>query len=301
MRNLVVCFFSLTLTNALYATKPDEKERMQAWADAFLLNQSFYAEYAAFMDSPRMPDETSEQRFASDTGRRYWKRALFASAFSRFLNQPIIASGGTDIILEAQSTFFMKSEDKKKVRDLIAQLKLPSRDAFIQVQKSFAEAKHATAWQDFASVYATASGNCDAITLNDLKDYQEHQQNLLKASQATIPRDVLFPVADLDVSEMECLALRLMTDLTDGNVNRYGDPLRLFFSLSQLSQPAAKSRLVRTLFAVRLLQKQMHAEALRILISLNDTYSSYRLAYETVQRIFAIRQKGDGKVAIRGY
>jgi len=77
--------------------------------------------------------------------------------------------------------------------------------------------------------------------------------------------------------------------------------LPLLVALRQAGQPLARDVALDALTAVRYLEHAQYPEALALLLDLVDLEPGFRLPYEAVQRIYSIRQKGGGAVAISGF
>jgi hypothetical protein len=78
------------------------------------------------------------------------------------------------------------------------------------------------------------------------------------------------------------------------------EPLHLLRALGQTNSPMARDMSLKALLAVRFLELNRYSETLAVLMDLTDLDPSFRLPYEMVQRVFSIRQKGEGAVALQG-
>jgi hypothetical protein len=76
-------------------------------------------------------------------------------------------------------------------------------------------------------------------------------------------------------------------------------PLSLLDALRQSGAAVYQSQEVQVFHALSLYENAQYAEALRILVPLQDTSPEYRLLCDFVQRIFSLTQQGKGEVALR--
>jgi hypothetical protein len=112
--------------------------------------------------------------------------------------------------------------------------------------------------------------------------------------------DLLTPLKNWTNDKIECLVFAFMTESIDAKESGGFDPLALLQAIQLTGSKLAEDEVLQIASVVRFLEKKRYPESLRILMDLQDSNNSYRLAVDTVQRIFSIRQQGSGKVAIRG-
>ena len=133
-----------------------------------------------------------------------------------------------------------------------------------------------------------------------VKTFIQHQQNLLAKDSAINSLTLLKPIEKYSLDQLRCLVFAMMSlSVTHPDKGEY-DPLHLMQALRQTSSPLARDIPIRIMLAIRLLHHHNYAETLRVLLDLRDQNPSYRLAYDLVQNIYSLRQKGQGAVSLRG-
>ena len=100
-----------------------------------------------------------------------------------------------------------------------------------------------------------------------------------------------------------CLLTTLAAIRNDSNSNSAYDPLPLVENLiktnHRLADPASASgKHLLLISALRYLEQSNYSECLRALVLLQDHEPSWKLIYNSVQRIYNYRQKGKGAVAL---
>jgi hypothetical protein len=112
--------------------------------------------------------------------------------------------------------------------------------------------------------------------------------------------DVLTPLAGWSLARTQCLAAALMAVPEAKKQSEGYDPTALLLAVAAPSSPFAHDAALKALTAVRMLELTRYPETLGAIMDLIDLDDGFRLPYEIVQRVFALKQKGEGAVALQG-
>jgi hypothetical protein len=167
------------------------------------------------------------------------------------------------------------------------------------VAETFQGDKLGVHWTSLARSYEIPSPSCP-LSFDEVKSFADHQKELTAGGRAASPLSLVRPLSGWTLAKLQCLIFTLMAASDAAKADEGFEPLHLMRALQQTRSPFAKDNTIRSMFAVRLIQLSQYAETLRVLMDLQDVDPAYRLPYEIVQRIFSIRQKGDGSVALQG-
>ena len=138
------------------------------------------------------------------------------------------------------------------------------------------------------------------LDVDEVRGFAEHQKKLTADGRAYNPKKLLSPLAKWNPLKIRCLAFTLMAASEAAKKDQGYEPIHLLQSLGQTASIIMKDPALRTIYALRLFERAQYAETLRVLVHLQDVETSYRLPYEMVQRIYSLRQKGQGQVALKG-
>lgn len=267
-----------------------------AWSSSYLLSTILAGEFEAVLDEFPVASakDGKEAFFATDAGRNLRLRALFALDAARQRQQ--ILQHGSRIAL------------KLRALDSLDALTLPKDEAsaLTNLTETFPSEPLRHSWKQLRLAYTTSSPRCQ-IGSEDVRGFLAHQKALLNFGHALSSKDLLEPLAGWDLAKLQCLVFSVMATASrpgDGDIKTDAsspdEPLHLLLALSQNQPEAAKDKSVRTMLALRFFELRRYDETLRILMDLQDNDTSFRLPYDIVQRIYSIRQKGSGAVALRG-
>ena len=108
------------------------------------------------------------------------------------------------------------------------------------------------------------------------------------------------PLAAWTPAAVQCLVFTLMSPSSAAQKGTSFDPLPLMQALQQTDAPILHDVGIKALIAVRYLQSGMYPETLALLMDLSDIDDAFGLTYDVVQRVYSMRQRGDGAVALQG-
>lgn len=258
-----------------------------AWAAVYLLNAAFVAEYWSVASA--IQGEAPRQQFLkSDAGRRLWTRASFAYSAARAKSQNLGGEAGLSGLL-AQHAKLLGVPLLFKDKSVPVTLVTPTiTDPALRAH-----------WENLQAAYASPSPLCP-IAFSDVKQFAAHQKALADGGRGISPQSLIQPVQDWDLPKIQCLLFTLMAASPEMKAKDGFEPLLLLRALQQANSPLARDGALRALSAVRFLQLGLYPEALRAIMDLADTDPAFRVPYELVQRVFSIRQRGDGSVALQG-
>ena len=277
-----------------------------AWSGSYLVNYAFITEYALLWKGDAPVDEAMMTQPAA---LNLWKRAFFAQEAMRLRGQSSESQQKLKTKLDQHYLLLLKAQPTlASERDLI-QLAASMRvtpeeqrraDAGYQlIVSSFIDEKHQANARELRSFYFADAPTCP-ITASEVKDFAAYQTKLLSEKTAINGGVLIAPLKDWPLKKVRCLIFALLaTSDTGANINGH-DPVHLMLTFQQMASPLAKDAAYKAVYSIRLLQTNQFAETLRVLVELVDLQPAFRLPYEMVQRIFSIRQKGDGQVALKG-
>jgi hypothetical protein len=277
-----------------------------AWSGSYLVNSAFITEYALLWKDELPVDKSLMIQPAAVN---LWKRAFFAQEAMRFRGQSSESQQKLREKIDQHYAMLLKVQPTLTAeRDLI-QLSAAIRvkpeeqsraDAGYQlIISSFNDEKHQANAKDLRSFYFADAPTCP-ITAAEVKDFVAYQAKLLSEKSAINGGVLITPLKDWPLKKVRCLIFALLaTAGSEANAKGH-DPVHLMLTFQQMASPLAKDAAFKGVYSIRLLQTNQFAETLRVLVELVDLQPAFRLPYEMVQRIFSMRQKGDGQVALKG-
>ena len=270
-----------------------------AWATSYLMNAVFLAEYDAVVAALPSRHETPETFYATAAGRGLWRRAVFATATAASKRQSLPLAQHARGLLREQARLLADLKSAPKADQALARAvalagpKAPlSPPSSSSVLATWTEPAVQGRWRALAPAYALPLPSCNLASTTHT--YTERLARLTADGHALTAAEVLAPLRGWDASKLRCLAFAVTWS---GQV----DSLPLLVALRQAGQPLARDVALDALTAVRYLEHAQYPEALALLLDLVDLEPGFRLPYEAVQRIYSIRQKGGGAVAISGF
>jgi hypothetical protein len=277
-----------------------------AWSGSYLVNYSFITEYALlWKDNAPIDDALMIQ----PAGINLWKRAFFAQEAMRNRGQSSDGQSNLQNKLEQHFSLIVKVQHQFATdRDLIqlaAGISIKPEDqvradaGYQLIVASFNDEKHQANAKELRSFYFADAPTCP-ITAAEVKDFAAYQEKLLTEKTAINGNVLVAPLKEWPLKKVRCLIFALLATSNTDVSNIKNDPIHLMLTFQQMASPLAKDMAYKAVFSIRLLQTNQFAETLRILVELVDLQPAFRLPYEMVQRVFSIRQKGDGQVALKG-
>jgi hypothetical protein len=263
-------------------TATAESEPATQWAVSFLLNAAFAAEYLAAAEVAAL-DPTAKQAFLSDgKAAALAARARFALAAARARSQEL---GFADALQRAFAE-----------RGLEAGAPAPGPES---VAPTLAGTPLEPHWKTLGTAYEASAPTCP-LEAAEVIAFAAFQKKAMDEKRALTAAELLARVEGFSGYKTRCLVFALM-GASEGAKRETGfEPLHLMRALRQQGSLVLEERALRSLMAVRLLQVGDYAESLRLLVEMTDVEPAFRLPYEVVQRIFGLRQRGEGEVALRG-
>ena len=277
-----------------------------AWSGSYLVNYTFITEYALLWKDDLPIDEVLMTQPAAIN---LWKRAFFAQEAMRLRGQSSEGQQKLKAQLDQHFTMLIKVQpilaaDKGLIQLAAGMQGKPEDQAradagYQLIVSSFIDQKHQANAKDLRSFYFADAPTCP-ITASEVKDFAAYQSKLLSEKTAINGSVLIAPLKEWPLKKVRCLIFALLaTSGSEVNANGH-DPVHLMLTFQQMASPLAKDAAYKAVYSIRLLQTNQFAETLRILVELVDLQPAFRLPYEMVQRIFSIRQKGDGQVALKG-
>jgi len=272
-----------------------------SFARTNLLNSLFVAEYAAVVASPRMNADGTRSSpgdrllLISDV-QPLWQRAAFALASARHRGQRVQDSVLRKALVEQDEGGMLAAMPKRE--RAVWKLRNTSRPAadqlLAQIDRTFADDARGH-WVKFARDFTRdAKGISCPVDAATVTRFVERHRASTRSGETLSPQQLTALLPRSDVPAIRCLMLALV------NARDATDPAPLIMALRQTNHPAASDETLLVLLAVRLFEQDNFPESLRVILELRDRDPSYRLAYDTVQRVYSLRQRGKGEVALKG-
>lgn len=277
-----------------------------AWSGSYLVNYAFLAEYSLLWKGDQPVDS---DLMSLKSGRALWIRAYFAIEAMRVRSQDFSEHQKIDqrldqhfLLLQKSSPGIVKERDQIRKAAAMhpeAQDQAAAEEGFALVEQSLSDVGRQQHFGELRNLYFADVPSCP-ISAADVKDFVLHQKTLLQEKKAINGSQLIGPVKDWSLKKVRCLVFALMATPAASKALEGTDPLPLMLTFQQMGSPLTKDMSYKSVYAIRLLQTEQFAETLRSLFELVDLQPAFRLPYEIVQRIFSIRQKGDGQVALKG-
>ncbi len=296
---LIVTMSGSVSSNASASSEFKPLDPTTGWANTFLLNSVFAADYAAFMRGTKKAEENKKELLSSDPAANSFVRSKFALLSAKTKRQSIKRSSTITTFQMGHAGFltsFLKKEDPRK--KYLFSDKNPD-NAVDMIASTFSSEKFRGYWKDLSYGYTLASPTCP-IKVTDITKFAAHQKSLMTGDHAANANTLIKPISSWPRAKVRCLILAMMSATDDNKKTQGLEPLHLMNALVHTASPLSQDPAIRSMHAIRLLQLNHYAETLRILMNLQDTNESYRLPYEIVQRIYSRTQKGQGQVALKG-
>lgn len=252
------------------------------WAVSLLLNVVFAAEYLAVAENAALDPEALRNFKQESTAALLAKRAQFVLAAARERSQDL---GFNDAVERTLALHGVAS--------------IPPEVGVETIPLSLGSPLQQSHWRILAGAYGASKMQCPLAT-SDVVAFAAAQHQALAAQQPLSSNQLLNHVESWSPQKINCLIFALMGSTEDAKRHSGFDPLPLMQALRQRGHQIFDGRAPRALMAARLIQIAEYAEALRILMELIDQEPAFRLPYEIVQRVFGLRQRGGGAVALRG-
>lgn len=276
------------------------------WATAYLVNAAVLAEYDAGMAAVT-PDARKAAQL-SPTGQAIWRRAAFAMASLKAKSQSLPDMERLQQELNAQALLLKNEPGFKELSAALA--KAGANDAAPDVDAQTAAGQAAVAasfnsdsmkrlWTRLTRAYALATPTCP-IDVKDVAAFASQQKTALTEGRAPSASTLLTPIAGWDLPKVQCLVFALMASSSEAKTNDGFEPVHLMLALQNSASPLGRDASLKALTAVRLMQLSRYAETLALIMDLTDLDEAFRLPYELVQRVFSLKQKGEGAVALQG-
>ncbi len=283
---LVFAAASFAAPAARATTTPLAKPTPQSgWATSYLVSAAFLAEYESVLAA--VPEETRDAAMRTPEVEALGRRAAFALAAMRAKEQGAPDRAHVEALLKDHATRLGAASPFSEAAGDPTALAPTFRDPL---------RGH---WDRLAEFYKQPIPSCP-IDIDDVRAFAAHQRLLLDGEKSVNAKSLLKPVAAWDLAKTQCLVFALMAASPDAKAKQGFEPVHLLNALTQTGSPHMQDQALRSMFALRNFQLGQYAEALRALVELSDHEPSFRLAYDLVQRVFSLRQKGEGAVALQG-
>jgi hypothetical protein len=273
-----------------------------AWATAYLLNTAFASEYLAIRPS------LTPAALRTAASRDLWVKARFALSSFAAKGQDFPEAALLDRLLTEHAAILAATPGFATLSAAVIQAgeadTLSRADPKVQaglvaVAGALSTAAARQQWERLIPAYGLPSPSCP-LDYQAVKTFAARQKAMQVDTASVAPRQLLDPLAKWSLPQVQCLVFTLMASSPALKATEGFEPLPLMRSLSESSSPLARDASMRALFAVRQMQLGNLAETLAVLMDLGDMEDGYRLPYELVQRVFSLKQKGGGAVALQG-
>jgi hypothetical protein len=229
-------------------------------------------------------DDQIEPKFAvEDPATKVWARAKLSLLDAKKKDQRLPISERVKNLVKNQEQFLMKSKIRTAVHAKIQKGMVTEEYLRAEVYAGLEEGFRKN-WQDLAPVSDLPNPNC-AFTASSPKADAPELTTLLK---------------DWNNEKIDCLVFAYLAFSPKDGGGRRLTPWTLLQAVQQADMKPENLQTLKISSVIQLLEGNQYAESLRILVDLQDSNPSYRVATDIVQRIFSLHQHGDGKVAIRG-
>lgn len=250
------------------------------WAAALLLELALAHDFLASLKLGT-DGQWTKDACAGDVRERLLPRAVFAAAAAM--------GSGHQLGLDA---------DLAKAYALCGAVPAPAAD-LNALAATFAAPRERENFLALASTLPGASWSCpiDGAEVIAFASWQKD-----KLARGSLPKaaEVKERLASFSDYKKKCLVLALFKASEGAKQETGFEPWPLLMSLSAEAYASMEPLTLATLKAARLLQLGNYPESLRLVFALAEAQPEWRLVYELVQRIYAQRQMGQGKVALRG-
>jgi hypothetical protein len=278
------------------APQTDQKANLR-WVRAYLMNAIFTMEYDSVMTSYRQATESTPQLENLEPAADLWARAKLSQLDAKGSGMRRPNGPAVDLLLDEHQRTLKNAPTKTAVGSAVTQGKADVPFLVARVRAGIAE-KDRNLLDSLSLGTEKTAGNC-TMPFNDVAKFAEHQKSLSQNGENPNALELVEPLRNLDAAKLECLVFAFMGASVKAQTQGGYNPLTLLRAIDQAAVPQGKTEVLRVALAIELLEAKAYSEALGVLVELEESTHSYRLALETVQRIFSIRQQGGGSVAIR--
>lgn len=292
---IALAFLIASHSIAAFADQAGDRS-LSDWSRGLLLSAAFIEEYQAYCEANPCDGQQVKEELLP-----VWARANVAFQLRRFLDLPVPLPGDFERNLLARGVL-LKKKDKssRKLVQLMDRQKTAVRlssEALSAIEETWTDPKDRQIWRELSSAWNRASLGPLAckIPATSVDKFVQHQESLLKSGSTVNPVTLLRPIQSWRPYDLACLSQNM---LKNGRSDS-DDPLFIFLALEQTSAPAFKLEPMKAILSARFIARQSYPEALRALIDLQEMHPVYRLPYNSVQRIYSIRQVGKGDVALQ--
>lgn len=287
---IVIALVSLGATPAnspkatanLKPSSPVDTEPATQWTMSFLLNVAFAGEYLAAAETASLDPKTQRDFLNDPKAAALAERARFALEAAKARSQEI---GFAEELHRALAVRGRKTNTGQ-----------PGPET---VRSTLADSPLLEHWQTLSAVYNAPAPTCP-LDPQEVIEFARFQKRALDENRNLTGAELLAKVSGWSDYKTRCLVFAMM-GASEGAKRETGfEPLPLMQALRQQGNAVLEERALRSLMAARLVEIGEYAESLRLLVELADVDPAFRLPYEVVQRIFGLRQRGDGQVGLRG-
>ena len=264
------------------STAAGEAEPATQWTVSFLLNVAFAAEYLAAAEMAARDPKTQREFLNDPKASALAERARFALHAAKARSQEI---GFAEDLTRALASRARKPN-----------MPLPGPEA---VAPTLIDSPLAEHWRTLSAAYEAPAPTCP-LDPAEVLEFARYQKRAMDDNRNLTGGELLAKVSGWSDYKTRCLVF-VMMGASEGAKRETGfDPLPLMRALRQQANPVLEERALRSLMAARLVEIGEYAESLRLLVELADVEPAFRLPYEVVQRVFGLRQRGEGQVGLRG-
>ncbi len=266
------------------------------WIDSHLLATAMALEFVAVAETPQDPP------VAPEALKGLWMRAHFALGITELRGQKIFGRSKVARLLR-ERTAVVTTQMTRLEKDLWTDKKTLKNDLERQHAALGSSWQSPVPWSVLAPImHAEIPPVRCNLTRHDLQAFAEAQRKLQAGGRTPTPAELLALNGKRDDARTRCLVLALgaspgfdSSDKIEASAWDYAPLLTAMQQAGNLSDPV-----LRRALALRHVQTANWAEALRLLVELQEEFSGHRFTWDSVQRIFSLRQRGAGDVALKG-
>jgi len=296
----ILFILSLTsITTPALATNLSPLDPATSWANSFLMNSLFIAEHQSHMKYSKLQKFAEDKTFASYEAKNLFIRSKFAILSSQSKKQAIQNINDAKALNIEHALYLSSHTDTKHSANALLTTKNIDKNFYKKVGSTFSDQKFKESWSFFSQSYVNSDHGCD-ITPELKEAFSQYQGKLANENIAANTTKILQPIKKWRLAKVRCLLVTLMSSANSTHVSKAIDPVHILNAIAQINSPFAQDTTIKALHAIRFFQLNNYAEALRVLVEMQDKEKAYRLAYEIVQRIYSRSEKGEGKVALKG-
>ncbi len=303
-RNFATTFISACFLFSavfLFAKDPasSKKDEMVAWANTSLLNTLFISEYIAVVNKVDEGGLTNiksrKDFFTSKEGQALFNRAAFGLVSSETRGQWVKDISRAETVILEQDAMRDRERifSKNKVRQKTLETVL-----WPLVSESFVNPSFREYWDAQSALYAINAPVCP--------DYKSLDEKFLESKKIVDKRPLQEQnsawrkaYSSFSLLDVRCIAWSSLTRKSPEEKTQV-DAAMFFSSFEKAGTPFQNDPMIRLISILNFFNTSRFPEALRIILELQDEDTSYRLAYEIIQRIYSLEQRGKGEIALQG-